>query len=199
MARKRFGVIALIDTRTGREVGKKQRRHCSRRSDLARRVRADRVADCIKRVDGLEGELVVCRGLSGGQRNAAQIEEALSRFIVRAEAIERIALSIAGSGDDIAHVPLERSATGSGHGIADIRQVGSRDHGAQNSVDPLHALAAPELDRPLDGDGVGRGELFSREGGDIGGCDWIDPVERGDIVQTERRRVRHADLAGLVA
>ncbi len=161
-------------------------------------IRADRVAEDVERINGLEGDLVAGRGHAGRQRHSAQVEEALHGCIVRSPHRERIVVLVDPSGDRVAVVAVEVGAGDKTHGVP-IKRVALRVERPGYDVHALHADAVSECDGSLDGNGVGRGDLLAGKAGHIRGCDGIDAVQRGDVVPAQLRRVGNARAAARAA
>ena len=145
----------------------------------------------VKRVDGLEGDLVVGHGNAGGQRNAAQIEVPLQAGVVRSPHGEQVAARVVPACDGIAVVAVEVGAGDKADRVL-VEGIAVRVERARHHVHALHPVAGAEADGALNRDGVGGGQLLAREIGEVRGGDGVDAVERGDVVVAQQGGVGDA-------
>ena len=189
------GVLIAAGRRVGNGDGeglRAARRHswhrdglqCAGGSHLTVDIGPDGVGEDVKRIDGLERDLIVRRGYAGGQRDSAQVEVALHGRIVRSPRGEEIAVRIRPPCDRIAVVSVEVAAGDEGDGVL-IERIAIGVQGASDDVAPLHTVAGAEGDGAMNGDGVSRGKLLARKTGQVLGGDGIEAIEGGDVVVVE--------------
>ena len=179
----------------GGEIGDGDGREGTRGGGLAVEIGADGFSKDVEGVDGLEGDLVAGAGDAGRQGHIAEVEEALEAGVVGAPLGERVAVGAGEAGDGVAVVAVEVTAGDKGDGVL-IEGIAVGVEWAGNDVDTLHAEAGAEGDGALDGDGMGGGELFAGEAGEVLRGNGVDAVEGGDVVEAEDVGVGDALAAG---
>ena len=166
-------------------------RERARGRDLAVGIGADRVGEDIKRIDGLEGDLVVGGSDAGRQRDAAEIKITLKAGVGRSPHGEQVAAGVVIAGDRVAAIAAEVRAGDKADSVL-VERIAVGIQRARNNVHALHGVAGAEDDGSLDGDGAGRSDLFAGKSGEVSGGDRVDAIEGGDIVVAQDGGVGNA-------